>query len=91
MDIFKERVVIFRWTLVLIVAQCGPMRATKPIKTPKDKVIRARCDASTQTLIYRAANAMNLDISDFIRIASTHYATQVTAQFTKAQPFVPFA
>lgn len=61
------------------------MRTTRPVKLPKNKVIRARCDALTESLIYRAANALSLDVSDFIRIASTRYATQVTAQ--AAMPF----
>lgn len=68
------------------------MRTTKPVKPPKDKVLRARCDAATEMLVYRAANALSLDVSDFIRIASTRYATQVTSQAAAPQhSFVPFA
>lgn len=67
-------------------------RFSKPVKK---KVIRARCDDNTENLIKRAAGMMNLDISDFIRIASTQYATQVTAsvaaQMAKVNPFIPFA
>lgn len=68
------------------------MSTRRPTKLPKDKVIRARCDAPTEIIIHRAANALNLDLSDFIRIAATRYATQVTAQASAhASSFIPFA
>lgn len=68
------------------------MSTRRPTKLPKDKVIRARCDAPTEMIIYRAASALNLDLSDFIRISAIRYATQVTAQASApANNFTPFA
>lgn len=65
------------------------MRTTRLTKMKKDKVIRARCDAVTEMLIFRAANALSLDVSDFIRISATRYATQITTQAATMQPGLP--
>lgn len=61
----------------------NPQRGNRPVPTDKpkmEKILRARCKAELKELVERAANMLQLDEADVIRIGAQRYAAQVVYQ-----------